>query len=96
MLHDEVIVDGMLIVIAVITLTFAYRNLRRHLHRSPASPRRPVAVAGPRAGATAWVSPPPRTPPSYPEPGDDYPGWPGGPDPRWTALEEAWAADGRG
>jgi hypothetical protein len=90
MLHDPVIVNGMLIVIAVITLTFAYRNLRHHLRRSGdrrPEVRRPVAVAGPRAGATAWVTPPPRNPADSPE---------AGPDPRWAALEEAWAEDGRG
>jgi hypothetical protein len=102
MLHDQVIVNGVLIVVAVVTLTFAYRNLRHHLRRSgdrrpdarpvprPAPEsrsrgpaRRPVAVGGPRAGATAWVSPSPRTAPEAPS----------GPDPRWAALEEAWADD---
>jgi hypothetical protein len=79
MLHDDVIVNGMLIVIAVITLTFAYRNLRHQLRRSAdrhSGPRpvpRTVAAAAPRA--------------------EDYPG---GPDPRWTAFEEAWADDGPG
>jgi hypothetical protein len=53
MLHEPAIVNGMLIVIAVTTLTFAYRNLRHYLRRSPA----PAVVSRPRA--TPGVRPPP-------------------------------------
>jgi hypothetical protein len=89
MLHDEVIVNGMLIVIAVITLTFAYRNLRHYLHRSPTPappprPRRVAAASGPRADATEWVRPPPRATAAATVPAEDYPSWPGRPGP--TAL----------
>jgi hypothetical protein len=106
MLHEPAIVNGMLIVIAVTTLTFAYRNLRHYLRHSPA----PAVVSRPRA--TPWVRPPPQAAagalvhaedyPSWPgRPGPtalhpDHPSWPGRPDPRWTAFEEAWADDGPG
>jgi hypothetical protein len=82
MLHDEVIVNGMLIVIAVITLTFAYRNLRHYLRRSP----RPAPPPPPPAPAPAPARPRRVAAASGPD----------GPDPRWTAFEEAWADDGRG
>jgi hypothetical protein len=82
MLDEPAIVNGMLIVIAVTTLTFAYRNLRHYPRRSGTRP------------ATGVRSPaPPRRPPAL---HPDHPSWPGGPDPRWTAFEEAWADDGRG
>ena len=91
-LNDQSIVTGMLIVIAVCSLTFAYRHLRplasgRHL---PSHSRGPAAVGGRWTGGDPWMSPPPRAaagnprPAGRPEPAavhpahaEDHPSWPG-------------------
>ena len=91
-LNDQSIVTGMLIVIAVCSLTFAYRHLRplasrRHL---PSHSRGPAAVGGRRTGGDPWMSPPPGAaagnprPAGHPEPAavhpahaEDHPSWPG-------------------
>jgi len=96
-LSDQSIVTGMLIVIAVGTLTFAYRHLR------PLAGRRRSAHSGNRGGRLAggdpWMSPPPQVATGHPEPvgagpavpAEDYPLWdaaapsPRGPDPVWDA-----------
>jgi hypothetical protein len=94
-LNDQSIVTGMLIVIAVCSLTFAYRNLRplagrRHF---PAHSRGPAAAAG-----DPWMSPPPRAtaghpsrtvhpePAVHPAHAEDYPSW--------AITEAALRADG--
>ena len=90
-LNDQSIVTGMLIVIAVCSLTFAYRHLRpaslRHL---PSHSRGPAAVGGRWTGGDPWMSPPPGAaagnprPAGRPEPAavhpahaEDHPSWPG-------------------
>ena len=63
MLGDQLIVNGMLIVIAVITLTFAFRNLR-HRHRLRRSgDRRPDVRSRPRPVSGEHSPAPPRRPP---------------------------------
>ena len=94
-LNDQSIVTGMLIVIAVGSLTFAYRHLRPLAGRrhSPAHSRGPAAAGGRRAG-DPWMSPPARVaagkprPAVHPKPAavhpghaEDYPSWPGRPGP---------------
>jgi hypothetical protein len=86
-LNDQSIVTGMLIVIAVCSLTFAYRHLRplasrRHL---PSHSRGPAAVGGRWTGGDPWMSPPPGAAAGHPEPAavhpahaEDRPSWPGG------------------
>ena len=90
-LSDQSIVTGMLIVIAVGTLTFAYRHLR------PLAGRRQSAHSGNRGGRLAggdpWMSPPPplATGAGPAVHAEDYPLWdaaapsPRGPDPVWDA-----------
>jgi hypothetical protein len=99
MLGDQLIVNGMLIVIAVSTLTFAYRHLRHVRGQRPSA----------HSGGDPWMSPPPRVTagaaahaedypswPGRPGPGalhPDHPSWPGRPDPRLAAAEAAaWDA----
>jgi hypothetical protein len=54
-LNDQSIVTGMLIVIAVGTLTFAYRHLRPLVGRRPsAPPRGDAAAASPAGPDPAW------------------------------------------
>jgi hypothetical protein len=97
-LNDQSIVTGMLVVIAVCSLTFAYRHLRplagrRHL---PAHSGGPAAVGGRWAGGDPWMSPPPRVAAGIPRPAvhsepaavhpphaEDYPSWPGHQEPYW-------------
>ena len=86
-LNDQSIVTGMLLVIAVGSLTFAYRHLR------PLVGRRQSAHAKTRrasrwTGGDPWMSPPPRAAAGHPRPAvghpvhaEDYPSWPGRPGP---------------
>jgi hypothetical protein len=78
-LNDQLIVNGMLAVIAVCSLTFAYRHLRP-LARRPhvaAHSGGPAAVGGGRAGGDPWMSPPPRVAGGYPSrPGHQEPSGP--------------------
>jgi hypothetical protein len=91
-LNDESIVTGMLIVIAVCSLTFAYRHLRPLAGRrhSPAHSGGPAAAGGRWTGGDPWMSPPPRVAAGNPRPAvhhkpiavspahaEDYPSWPG-------------------
>jgi hypothetical protein len=107
MLGDQLIVNGMLIVIAVSTLTFAYRHLRHVRGQRHSAHAR--ARQAPDTGGDPWMSPPPRAAagaavhaedypswPGRPGPGalhPDHPSWPGRPDPRWAAAEAALRAD---
>ena len=71
-LNDQSIVTGMLIVIAVGTLTFAYRHLRPLAgRRQSAHSRTRAADGGRRTGGDPWMSPPPwaAAAPSPPGPG---------------------------
>ena len=92
MLGNQLIVNGMLIVIAVSTLTFAYRHLR-YFRRipSPANPPGPAADGGRWTGGDPWMTPPPRAAAGHPKPAgtprvaagaaaqaEDYPSRPGG------------------
>ena len=86
-LNDQSIVTGMLLIIAVGSLTFAYRHLR------PLVGRRQSAHAKTRrasrwTGGDPWMSPPPRAAAGHPRPAtghpvhaEDYPSWPGRPGP---------------
>jgi hypothetical protein len=68
-LNDESIVTGMLIVIAVSTLTFAYRHLRPLAGRQPsAHSKTRAADGGRRTGGDPWMSPPPRAAAGHPAP----------------------------
>ena len=88
MLGDQLIVNGMLIVIAVSTLTFAYRHLRHvrgQRHSAHSRARR-----APDTGGDPWMSPPPRAAAGTAEHAEDYPSWPGRqaapvPAPAWDA-----------
>ena len=107
MLGDQLIVNGMLIVIAVSTLTFAYRHLRHVRGQRGSAHSR--ARRAPDTGGDPWMSPPPRVAagaaahaedypswPGRPGPGalhPDHPSWPGRPDPRWAAAEATLRAD---
>ena len=106
MLGDQLIVNGMLIVIAVGTLTFAYRHLRHVRGQRGSAHSR--ARRAPDTGGDPWMSPPPRAAgtaahaedypswPGRPGPGalhPDHPSWPGRPDPRWAAADAALRAD---
>jgi hypothetical protein len=90
MLHDPVIVNGMLIVIAVITLTFAYRNLRHHLRRS--GDRRPDARSRPGPVPGGHSPAPPRRPAAASGPRADATAWVS-PPPRATAAATVPAED---
>ena len=88
MLGDQLIVNGMLIVIAVSTLTFAYRHLRHVRGQRGSAHSR--ARRAPDTGGDPWMSPPPRAAAGRPAPAgapraagaaapaEDYPSWPGG------------------
>ena len=68
-LNDQSIVTGMLIVIAVGTLTFAYRHLRPLVGRRQSAHSRTRAAGGGRwAGGDPWMSPPPRAAAGHPAP----------------------------
>jgi hypothetical protein len=107
MLNDQSIVTGMLIVIAVCSLTFAYRHLRPLVGRrhSPAHSRGPAAVGGRWTGGDRWMSPPPRVAAGYPRPAvhpkpaaahpayaEGHPSWPGRPGPGVPAPGPVWDA----
>ena len=78
MLGDQLIVNGMLIVIAVSTLTFAYRHLRHVRGQRGSAHSR--ARRAPDTGGDPWMSPPPRVAGAA-APAGDYPSWPGRPGP---------------
>jgi hypothetical protein len=78
-LNDQSIVTGMLIVIAVGTLTFAYRHLRPLAgRRQSAHSRNRAADGGRRTGGDPWMSPLPRVAAGHPGPAAP-------PDPVWDA-----------
>jgi hypothetical protein len=86
MLGDQLIVNGMLIVIAVSTLTFAYRHLRHVRGQRGSAHSR--ARRAPDTGGDPWMSPPPRAAAGRPAPagaprvaGAAAPSWPGRPGP---------------
>jgi hypothetical protein len=96
MLGDQMIVNGMLVVIAVSTLTFAYRHLRHvrgqrqsahsRARRAPDTGRipSPANPPGPAADGGRWAGGDPwMTPPPRAAAvhADDYPSWPGRPGP---------------
>jgi hypothetical protein len=96
LLNDQLIVNGTLIVVAVSTLTFAYRHLRhfggqRQSAHSKTRQAQPVPAASPAAHAEDYPSWPGRPGPGALHP--DHPSWPGRPDPRWAAAEAALRAD---
>lgn len=92
MLGDQMIVNGMLVVIAVSTLTFAYRHLRHvrgqrqsahsRARRAPDTGRipSPANPPGPAADGGRWAGGDPWMSPP-PRAADDYPSWPGRPGP---------------
>jgi len=85
-LNDESIVTGMLIVIAVSTLTFAYRHLRPLAARRPsAHSKTRAADGGRRTGGDPWMSPPPRAAAGHPAPAAPSPPPGPGPGPVWDA-----------
>jgi hypothetical protein len=89
-------VNGTLIVVAVSTLTFAYRHLRhfggqRQSAHSKTRQAQPVPAARPAAHAEDYPSWPGRPGPGALHP--DHPSWPGRPDPRWAAAEAELRAD---
>ena len=68
-LNDQSIVTGMLIVIAVSTLTFAYRHLRPLAgRRQSAHAKTRAADGGRRTLGDPWMSPPPQVVAGYPAP----------------------------
>ena len=75
-LSDQSIVTGMLIIIAVGTLTFAYRHLRPLAGRRQSAHSRNGAAR--LAGGDPWMSPPPRVTAGHPRPAAP-------PDPVWDA-----------
>ena len=86
MLGDQLIVNGMLIVIAVSTLTFAYRHLRHVRGQRGSAHSR--ARRAPDTGGDPWMCPPPRAAAGRPAPagapwvaGAAAPSWPGRPGP---------------
>jgi len=94
-LNDQSIVTGMLIVIAVCSLTFAYRHLRplAGLRRFPAHSRGPAAVGGRWTGGDPWMSPPPRVAAGNPRPAvTRVPPQAGRPGPAVPAPDPAWDA----
>ena len=66
MLGDQLIVNGMLIVIAVSTLTFAYRHLRHVRGQRGSAHSR--ARRAPDTGGDPWMTPPPRAAAGRPAP----------------------------